>query len=270
MAIIALQSAASGLSALNTALDVTANNLANVNTPGFKASRANFQDLLYIERAQPGTENVNSDQRPIGLYVGLGVRVSGTHLDFAQGSPISTGRDLDVAIEGTGFFRVQTEDALGGGFAYTRAGAFALNSDGEIVLANDQGRRLDPNITVPADAIRPVSIRPDGRVFVNQPGQVEPVEIGQIQTAAFINPSGLKQVGENLYVESAASGPPLIGNPGTDTRGTLVGSFLESSNVDPTRELIDLIKTQRAFEMNSNTIRAADQTLQNVANLRTR
>ncbi|MFN0010753.1 MAG: flagellar basal-body rod protein FlgG [Phycisphaerales bacterium] len=270
MAIIALQSAASALSALNTSLDVTSNNLANVNTPGYKASRANFQDLLYIERAQPGTENANGDQRPIGLYVGLGVEVSGTQLDFTSGSPISTGRDLDVAIEGTGFFRVQTEDALGGGFAYTRAGSFTLNSDGEIVLANDQGRRLEPSITVPADALRPIAIRPDGRVFVSQVGQVEPVEIGQFQTAAFINPSGLKQVGENLYTETAASGPPLIGDPGTDTRGTLSGTFLESSNVDPTRELIDLIKTQRAFEMNSNTIRAVDQTLQNVANLRSR
>lgn len=268
MAIIALQSAASGLSALNTSLDVTANNLANVNTPGFKASRTNFQDLLYIERAQPGTENVNNDQRPIGLYVGLGVKVSGTHLDFANGSPINTNRDLDVAIDGGGFFRVKTETAVGGGFAYTRAGAFALNRDGQIVLANDQGRKLEPAITIPNNAVRPISIRPDGRVFISLSGQIEPVEVGQIQTAAFINPSGLKQVGENLYVETGASGPPLIGNPGTDTRGTLNGNFLESSNVDPTRELIDLIKTQRAFEMNSNTIRAADQTLQRVANLR--
>ncbi len=270
MAILALQSAASALSALNTSLDVTSNNLANVNTPGFKASRANFQDLLYIERAQPGTQNVNNDQRPIGLYIGLGVKVGGTQLDFTPGSPISTGRDLDVAIEGNGFFRVRTEAALGGGFAYTRAGGFTLNRDGEIVLASDQGRKLEPGIIVPSDALRPIAIRPDGRVFVNQTGQIEPVEIGRIQTSAFINPSGLKQVGENLYIETAASGPPLIGDPGTDTRGTLLGDFLESSNVDPTRELIDLIKTQRAFEMNSNTIRAADQTLQNVANLRTR
>jgi len=268
MAILALQSSASALSALNTSLDVTANNLANVNTPGFKASRANFQDLLYVERAQPGTENINGDQRPIGLYVGLGTRIGGTQLDFTQGSPTSTGRDLDVAIDGLGFFRVRTQDAIGGGFAYTRAGALTLNSDGEVVLASNQGRRLEPNIVIPEGAVRPISITPDGRVLVSVPPAIEPEEVGQIETAVFINPSGLKQVGENLYTETGASGPPIIGNPGVDQRGPLVQNFLEASNVDPTRELIDLIKTQRAFEMNSNTIRAADETLRNVAQLR--
>ncbi len=268
MAILALQSAASGLAALNTALDVTANNLANVNTPGFKSSRANFQDLLYIERAQPGVENANGDQRPIGLFVGLGTRVSGTHLDFTQGPPISTNRDLDVSIDGTGFFRVRVQDALGGGIAYTRAGNFTVNSQGELVLASDQGRRLDPVIVVPDGAVRPIDIRADGRVFVTVPPQVAPQEIGQIQTASFINPAGLKQVGENLFIETAASGPPVLGNPGEDNRGQLISNFLEGSNVDPTRELIDMIRTQRAFEMNSNTIRAADDTLRNVAQLR--
>jgi flagellar basal-body rod protein FlgG len=268
MAITALQSAASGLSALNTALDITANNLANVNTPGFKASRANFQDLLYVERAQPGVENSNGDQRPIGLFVGLGTRVGGTHLDFTQGSPLTTNRDLDVTIDGHGFFQVTTQDSLGGGTAYTRAGAFTLNSEGELVLASDQGRRLDPNIVVPDGAVRPIDIRADGRVFVTVPPEIEPQEIGQIQTAVFINPAGLKQVGENLFVETAASGPPIVGNPGEDNRGPLLSNFLEASNVDPTRELIDLIRTQRAFEMNSNTIRAADETLRTVGNLR--
>jgi flagellar basal-body rod protein FlgG len=268
MALTALQSAASGMSALNTALDITANNLANVNTTGFKASRANFQDLLYVERAQPGVENANGDQRPIGLFVGLGTRVAGTHLDFTQGPPINTGRDLDVAIDGNGFFRVRTQDALGGGVAYTRAGAFTLNSQGELVLASDQGRRLDPAISVPAGATRPIDIRADGRVFVTVPPEIEPTEIGQIQTAVFINPAGLKQVGENLFIPSAASGPAIVGNPGEDNRGPLIPNFLESSNVDPTRELIDMIRTQRAFEMNSNTIRAADDTLKAVAALR--
>src|SRR6185295_14554562 len=141
MANIALQSAATGLSALNTKLDVIANNLANVNTNGFKASRANFQDLLYIERAQPGVENNNSDRRPTGLYVGLGVKVSGTQVSFEQGTLINTGRPLDVAIVGEGFLKVKVENSLGGDFAYTRAGNLALNADGELVLANDQGRR---------------------------------------------------------------------------------------------------------------------------------
>jgi flagellar basal-body rod protein FlgG len=268
MAINALQSAASGLSALNTALDVTANNLANVNTPGFKASRVNFQDLLYVEKAQPGSLNQNEDQRPIGLYVGLGVRVSGTQLDFAQGAPQATGRPLDVNINGQGFFRVRVEDSVGvGGMAYTRAGNFTLNADGEIVLANDQGRRLEPTIQIPADATN-VTIAADGRVLVTLPGQPTPEELGPIELATFINPAGLKQIGENLYVETAASGPPVTGVPGTEGRGTLQSGFLESSNVDPTRELIELIRTQRAFEMNSQSIRAADESLRTVAQLR--
>ncbi|CAG0995200.1 Flagellar basal-body rod protein FlgG [Phycisphaerales bacterium] len=268
MAINALQSAASGLSALNTALDVTANNLANVNTPGFKSSRVNFQDLLYIEKAQPGALNENQDQRPIGLYVGLGVRVSGTQLDFTQGPEQSTGRPLDVAIKGNGFFRVRVEDSLGtGGFAYTRAGNFTLNSDGELVLANDTGRRLEPTIQIPTDA-ETVTIGPDGRVNVTLPGQATPEELGPIELSTFINPAGLKQVGENLYVETAASGTPTTGIPGQEGRGTLASTFLESSNVDPTRELIELIRTQRAFEMNSQSIRAADEALRSVAQLR--
>src|SRR6187402_2112393 len=154
MANIALQSAATGLSALNTKLDVIANNLANVNTNGFKASRANFQDLLYIERKQPGLENSNGDKRPTGLYVGLGVEVAGTQVDFTQGSPLSTNRPLDAMIEGSGFFQVKVEDQLGG-TAYTRAGHFAVNADGELVLANDQGRRIEPQITIPDDAVPP-------------------------------------------------------------------------------------------------------------------
>ncbi|MFN0133047.1 MAG: flagellar basal-body rod protein FlgG [Phycisphaerales bacterium] len=267
MANIALQSAATGLSALNTKLDVIANNLANVNTNGFKASRANFQDLLYLERAQPGVENAIGDQRPTGLYVGLGVKVSGTQVTFEQGTLINTNRELDLAIEDAGFFKVTVEDSLGGGSAYTRAGGFALNSDGEIVLANDQGRRLDPNITIPSDA-RTIKIGADGKVFVDQPGTTELAEIGQIQLSTFVNPAGLKQVGENLFVESAASGPAIEGNPQEENRGKLRQGFVEASNVDPTFELIEMIRTQRAFEMNSNTIRAADDTLRAIAALR--
>jgi flagellar basal-body rod protein FlgG len=267
MANIALQSAATGLSALNTKLDVISNNLANVNTTGFKASRANFQDLLYIERAQPGVENTTGDKTPTGLYVGLGVRVSGTQQTFEQGTLINTGNPLDVAIEGLGFFKVKVEDGLGGGVAYTRAGNFVINSEGDMVLANDQGRRLEPGITIPADA-ESVRVSPDGRVLVMQPGNTEATEVGQIQLAAFINPAGLKQVGGNLWIETAASGPPLEGNPGEDSRGTLKQNFLEGSNVDPTAELIEMIRTQRAFEMNSNSIRAADDTLRAIAQLR--
>jgi flagellar basal-body rod protein FlgG len=268
MAINALQSASSALSALNTALDVTANNLANINTDGFKTSRTNFQDLLYIEKAQPGTLNANQDQRPIGTYVGLGVRVSGTHLDFTQGAPRFTGKPLDIMIEGEGFFEVAVEDQLGpGGLAYTRAGNLSLNSEGELVLANDQGRRVQPVLTVPPEATS-ISVSKDGVVRASIPGETEPQEIGQLNTSTFINPAGLKQVGENLYVETSASGAPNSGVPGTDGRGTVSSGFLESSNVDPTRELIDLIRTQRAFEFNSQSIRAADESLRAVAQLR--
>jgi flagellar basal-body rod protein FlgG len=267
MANIALQSAATGLSALNTKLDVIANNLANVNTNGFKASRANFQDLLYIEREQPGLENSNGDKRPTGLYVGLGVKVAGTQVDFTQGSPLSTNRPLDAMIEGPGFFQVKVEDQLGG-TAYTRAGHFAVNADGELVLANDQGRRIEPQITIPDDAVPPIKITSDGIVQVIKAGQTEAEDVGQIELAVFVNPQGLKQIGENLFVETAASGQPLTGNPGTDNRGQLLQNFLEASNVDPTYELIEMIRTQRAFEMNTNSIRAADETLRNIAQLR--
>jgi flagellar basal-body rod protein FlgG len=200
--------------------------------------------------------------------VGLGVKVSGTQVDFKQGAPINTGQPYDLMIEGLGFFRVQVEDGLSGsGFAYTRAGNFTLNSDGELVLANDQGRRLDPIIDIPDDATS-VSVDQNGRVFVLQPGSAQPQEVGQIELTVFVNPAGLKQVGENLFVETDASGQPISGEPGTENFGRIRQGLQETSNVDPAFELIEMIRTQRAFEMNSNSIRAADETLRNIAQLR--
>jgi len=268
MALIALHSASTGLKALNTELDVIANNLANVNTVGFKASRVNFQDLIYQEKALPGVENANGDERPTGLYVGLGVKVSGTQLSQEQGAPLETSNPLDVLIDGDGFFQVEIEDDRGeGGIAYTRAGNFVLNSEGEIVLANDQGRRLFPTITVDENATF-VEIGADGLVRFLSPGSNEPQEAGTIELATFVNPAGLKPIGENLFVETQASGDPFTGDPGEENRGLLRSGFLEGSNVNPTNELINLIRTQRAFEMNSNVIRAADDTLRSVAQLR--
>ncbi|MBX3357568.1 MAG: flagellar basal-body rod protein FlgG [Phycisphaeraceae bacterium] len=268
MAVIALQSAASAMTALNTSMDVIANNLANVNTPGFKSSRANFQDLLYSKVKQPGLETSTGDRPPFGLFVGLGTRISGTQLNFTEGSPITSDRPLDVMIDGQGFFQVQVPDSQApGNIAYTRNGQFAVNADGEIVLASDTGRRLIPNITIPSDATG-ISIQNDGTVLVTQPGSLEATQVGQIEISTFINPQGLQQVGDNLYIATDASGPPIDGTPGTDNRGVLQSNQYEASNVDPTRELIDLIKTQRAFEMNSNTIRAADESLRTVATLR--
>ncbi|MBN8645624.1 MAG: flagellar basal-body rod protein FlgG [Planctomycetes bacterium] len=273
MAIVSLHSAASGLSALNTQLDVIANNLANVNTQGFKGSRVNFQDLLYQEKALPGTENAAGDQRPTGLYVGLGVKVSGTQLDFRQGSLLRTDNPLDMAIEENGnevrsFFRVRVEpDRAPNGIAFTRAGNFTRNRDGELVLASDTGRRLDPPITIPQEAIS-ISVNTDGEVFYTTAGSPTPQSAGRITLSGFINPAGLKQIGENLYTETEASGPAVDGNPGEGALGIIRGGVLEASNVDPTRELVELIRTQRAFEMNSNVIRAADDTLRAVAQLR--
>ena len=267
MAITALHSAATGLSAQQTALDVIANNLANANTDGFKASRVNFQDLIYEERAQPGTENANGDRRPMGLYVGLGVKVSGTQLDFTPGPARPTGRSLDLYINGEGFFQVEVDDELGEGIAYTRAGYFVLNQDGEVVLATDQGRRLIPNLQIPADAMQ-VDISTDGVVSVELPGQIDPQVVGTIELATFINPTGLKQVGENLFIPSAASGDASVGDPGEAGRGILRQGFLEGSNVDPVTELVNLIRTQRAFEFNSQAIQAADEALQIIGNLR--
>lgn len=268
MAVTALSSAATGLSALSTQLDVISNNLANVNTHGFKASRANFEDLLYIEKEQPGVRNANGDERPTGLYVGLGVKVSGTQQQFTQGSAQQTGRQLDVMIEGEGFFRVKVDDAVSeAGIAYTRAGNFALNSDGQLVMANSEGRILDPAIEIPEDATH-IGINSDGIVEVRINGETETQEVGTIQLSKFVNPAGLRQVGENLWAESVASGPPSDGDPGTDGRGRLQQNMLESSNVDPTIELVNLIRTQRAFELNSQAIKAADDAMQQISNLR--
>ena len=267
MAYVALHAGHTGLSALNTELDVTANNLANVNTAGFKASRVNFQDLIYQEKKLPGVENANGDTRPIGLYVGLGVRVSGTQLDLKKGAPLATERELDLYIDGPGFFKVEVEDTVApNGIAYTRAGSFTKNADGELVLASDTGRRLDPNITIPDDATQ-ISVTADGRVFVRIPGDAEPQEVGQLELAAFVNPQGLQQLGENLFGETGASGVPIVAEPGQDGFGLIRAGFQESSNVDPTLELIKLIRTQRAFEMNSQTVRTADEVLRAVSQL---
>jgi flagellar basal-body rod protein FlgG len=268
MAVHALNSSATGLSALSTQLDVIANNLANVNTNGYKASRANFQDLLYIEKEQPGVRNANGDQRPTGLYLGLGVKVSGTQQNFEQGPVQPTGNELDLMIDGEGFFKVRvSEEVAPGGVAYTRAGNFTLNAEGKIVLANDQGPILDPEISI-EDTFTKISISPDGRVMVGLNGEPEPQEAGQIELVKFINPAGLEQLGDNLWAETVASGTPIEGEAGTDGRGEILQNMLEGSNVDPMIELVKLIETQRAFELNSQAIKAADQLLQQVSNLR--
>jgi flagellar basal-body rod protein FlgG len=267
MAIMALHSAATGLSALSTQLDVISNNLANANNNGFKSSRVNFEDILYQQMQQPGVTNANEDVRPTGIEVGLGTRISGTQLNFAQGSAVQTGRQLDAMIQGDGFFRVKVLPGQGDGLAYTRTGQFFVNPNHQLVLNSSDGNVLDPPISIPADATS-VNIGSDGRVYVTQPGSTTPTLAGQMQLVRFINPQGLVQIGGNMYQQTTASGEPTIGNPGTNGLGTLQGQALEASNVDPVTELVSLIQTQRVFEMNSQSIQAADQMLQVVSNLR--
>lgn len=265
MSVQTLYTAATGMQALETKLDVIANNLANVNTTGFKRGRANFEDLFYRHQVLPGAEDDGGGRTATGTSVGLGTRVTSIQTDFKQGAFQQTNNALDVAIEGPGFFQVRDSN---GDTLYTRAGNLSINADGNLVLGSaSMGRMLEPNIQIPQD-VRDIAIQPDGRVLVRQPGETSSTEIGQIQMATFINPEGLLKKGENLFQETDASGAATAGNPGDPGLGFLKQNALEASNVEPVQELIDLITTQRSFELNSQAVQAGDQILQLVANLR--
>ena len=266
MAVQALHSAATGMNALSTELDVISNNLANVNTTGFKASRVNFEDLVYQQMRQPGVENGDETTPPAGLQVGLGTQISNTQYDFTGGNAVPTNSEFDMFIDGDGFFQVEILEEFGGGIGYTRAGNFTPNRDGELVLANSDGVRLADGIEIPDDAVN-VSISSDGTVTATMPDNSEQ-NLGQIELHTFVNKAGLRSIGGNIYVETEISGPANSGTPGEGVIGTIMQNHLESSNVDPVTELVSLIKTQRAFEMNSQTIQAADELLQTVGNLR--
>lgn len=267
MAIVALHSAASGMKALDQKLDVTANNLANVNTTGFKKSRVNFEDLLYDTKREPGIPNAEDEPTPYGIQIGLGVQTSGTQLDFTPGPIDPTDKELDWRINGPGFFQVRSIFNGTPIVAYTRAGNFIQNPDGTIVLGNSLGTPLEPPITLPADTTQ-VAVSASGEVRVRQTGSETLNTVGQIQLARFVNPEGLLQIGNTLYAETDASGPPFVGDPQTDGMGAVYQGQLELSNVEPVRELVSLITTQRSFELNSQSIQAADQALQVVTNLR--
>ncbi len=267
MAITALHSAATGLRALSTRIDVVANNLANAETTAFKRSRVNFEDLYYLALKQPGTTAANGDVSPAGIYVGLGVKVSNTQLDTEQGSMESTGRQLDVAISGQGFFKVKILDSISDGFGYSRNGNFFVNSNGELVLGMGDGYKLEPKITIPK-GVTDVSISQDGKVEVIQAGSNKKVAVGQLEIFQFVNPQGLNLLGGSIYTQTDSSGQPLQSKPGENGAGQVLQGFLESSNVDPVKELVTLIKTQRAFELNSQSIQTADQALQTIGNLR--
>lgn len=268
MAIMALNAAATGMQALSTRIDVTANNLANAETLAFKGSRVNFEDLMYVTLKQPGTTSANGEISPSGIAVGLGTKISNTQIDTSQGSLETTNRPLDVAINGNGWYKVQILDSMGG-TGYTRNGNFFVNNKGELVVGTGDGYRLQPPITIPSGVPdNNITISEDGNVDVIKPGETQKTNIGKIVVTQFINQQGLKQLGGSIYTETEASGTPMENPPGTNGAGTLKQGFLEGSNVDPVKELVSLIKTQRAFELNSQSIQTADQALQTIGNLR--
>ncbi|MDP9172287.1 MAG: flagellar basal-body rod protein FlgG [Planctomycetota bacterium] len=267
MAITALYSAASGLRALSSEIDVVSNNLANAETGAFKGSRVNFEDLFYQMLKQPGTTSSNGEVSPSGIFVGLGTRISNTQLDMTQGSLENTSRQLDVGISGTGFFRVKVLDSVGNGTAYTRNGNFFINNKGELVVGMGDGYKLIPPIVVPT-GVTNITISQDGNVTGLKPNANAPSQIGQIKITQFVNPQGLNLLGGSLFQETQSSGPPIDSKPGDQGSGQLLQNFLEASNVDPVKELVTLIKTQRAFELNSESIKTADQALQTITNLR--
>ena len=250
-----------GLDAQQTNMDVIANNLANVSTNGFKRARAVFEDLLYQTIRQPGAQSSQQTRIPSGLQLGVGVRPVSTENIFTQGALHETGNARNIAIQGDGFFQILLPD---GTTAYTRDGAFQSDINGQMVTSS--GFTLQPAITVPPNS-RSLTIARDGTVNAIPPGSNTSVQIGNIQLVSFINPAGLQKSGENLYKETASSGTPNPNAPGTNGVGLLVQNFVENSNVNVVEELVSMIQTQRAYEINSKAIETSDQMLQRLAQL---
>jgi len=253
--------AKTGLDAQQTQLDVVSNNLANVGTSGLKKSRAVFEDLLYQTVRQPGAQSTQQTQLPTGLQIGTGVRPVASERIFTQGNLAQTGNQLDVAINGQGFLQVSLPD---GTTAYTRDGSLHQDSQGQLVTSS--GYPVSPAVTIPANA-QTITIGTDGTVSVPQQGQAAATQVGTIQLANFINASGLEARGENLYLETAASGTPTTNTPGTNGIGTLKQGYVETSNVNVVEELVNMIQTQRAYEINSKAISTSDQMLQRLTQL---
>ncbi|MFT6051727.1 MAG: flagellar basal-body rod protein FlgG [Halioglobus sp.] len=256
----ALWIAKTGLDAQQTKMANIANNLANAGTSGYKRSRAIFADLLYQNVRQPGAQSSQDTQLPSGLMIGTGVRTVATEKLFTQGNLAQTDNELDMAIQGNGFFQVLLPD---GSEAYSRDGSFQVDNQGQLVTSS--GYQMQPALTIPEDA-QSVTIGTDGTVSVRQAGSSAITQVGTVQLADFINPAGLQPIGDNLFLESNASGSPQSGNPGLNGLGTVVQGYVESSNVNVVEELVSMIETQRAYEMNSRAISTTDQMLQYVAN----
>ncbi|HEX7817105.1 flagellar basal-body rod protein FlgG [Dyella sp.] len=250
--------AKTGLDAQQTRMDVISNNIANANTTGFKSSRASFQDLIYQNKGQAGGQTTEQTQSPTGLMLGTGVKIVGTQKIFTQGNPTQTGNSLDLAIGGNGFLQVSMPD---GSIAYTRDGALHPDQNGQLVTSD--GYPLEPAITLPPN-VGSVTIGTDGTVTVTANGTTTPQTIGTIQLADFVNAAGLQPMGQNLYLETAASGTPQTGQPGLNGMGQLNQGSLESSNVNVVEEMVNMIETQRTYEMNSKSISSTDQMLQDL------
>ncbi|HEY3595417.1 MAG TPA: flagellar basal-body rod protein FlgG [Polyangiaceae bacterium] len=257
-----LHIAATGMAAQEAELDTISNNLANVNTVGYKKVRADFQDLLYQTMRSPGAPVAGTATSPTGLQLGTGTRIVATSTIHTEGALLQTGNQLDVAIEGNGFLVVQQPD---GTPAYTRNGELKTDSTGRIV--NSEGLLIDPPITIPGDATS-VSIGADGTVTATMKAQTNPVQLGQIELAAFVNPAGLASAGHNLYTPTASSGDAQVGHPGLDGRGTLLQGSVEHANVEVVDEMIGLIAAQRNYEINSKVVSAADDMLRDVTQMR--
>jgi len=258
----ALWIAATGMEAQNLNVDVISNNLANVNTVGFKRSRADFQDLMYQTALAPGTASTSQTVVPTGIELGQGVRPVAVQKIFSQGDYQKTENPLDMAIEGDGFFQILLPS---GELAYTRSGAFKLNREGQIVTSD--GYLLQPEIAIPEDA-ESITIGADGTVSVTQPGQTEASQVGQLQIVKFINPAGLKSIGRNLFMPTEASGEPIIGTPGEEGFGTITQGYLEMSNVSVVEEMVNMIIAQRAYEINAKAIQTADEMMQMANNVK--
>lgn len=256
----ALWIAKTGLEGQQNRLSVISNNLANVNTTGFKRARAVFEDLLYQNLRQAGGQSSQETELPTGLSLGTGVRTVATQKLHTQGNLIQTNNTFDTAIQGKGFFQILKPN---GDIGYSRNGEFQVNSTGQLV--NSAGYRVQPDIIIPENALS-ITIGSDGIVSVTQPGNPAPAQVGAIQLADFVNPAGLQPMGGNLYVETGASGAPIVGNPDSNNLGSLIQGSVESSNVNVVEELVNMIETQRAYEMNSKAISTADQMLQYVNN----
>ncbi|MCB9073249.1 MAG: flagellar basal-body rod protein FlgG [Bdellovibrionaceae bacterium] len=257
-----LNTAATGMQAQQTNMDVIANNISNTSTNGFKKARAEFEDLLYQNIKEPGAASGLNAVSPTGVQVGLGVKTGAVQRDFSQGSIKTTNRDLDINILGSGFFQVGRPD---GTIAYTRNGEFHMSPDGRIIDMN--GNALQPEITVPSDAVK-VLINPQGEISYVSASNAVPQAIGQIELATFVNPTGLKAIGGNLFQVTAASGEANIGNPGQSPFGSVAQGEIETSNVNIVEEMVNMITTQRAYETNSKVIQASDQMLQALTHLR--